>query len=248
MKELICENCGGTYQEYPSKAERSRFCSKECSAEHMRKIKTGKRNPMYGVTGKDHPQWKGAKVNKECKNCGDRFESYESDERVFCSKDCMYAWLKEEYKKGVKFQETKRVELECPECGLDFEVKESQKERRKYCSMECYAQSMKKDYTDDYNKWRKIQESRQEYKEWRIEVFGRDNYTCRICGNEEKLECHHIIPMRKLWDEENTEFVTDVNNGITLCKDCHMGIKGEEMKYIPKFFSMINVSNLLGDK
>lgn len=56
-----------------------------------------------------------------------------------------------------------------------------------------------------------------EYKEWRKEVFTRDNYTCQHCKiHGTQLEAHHIKPWALY---PNDRF--DVNNGITLCVKCH---------------------------
>ena len=56
-----------------------------------------------------------------------------------------------------------------------------------------------------------------EYKEWRKEVFTRDNYTCQHCKTHgTQLEAHHIKPWALY---PNDRF--DVNNGITLCVKCH---------------------------
>lgn len=57
-----------------------------------------------------------------------------------------------------------------------------------------------------------------EFKKWRSDVYKRDNYTCQCCGAKRgKLNAHHL-------DGYNwyTEGRTDINNGITLCEDCHM--------------------------
>lgn len=58
------------------------------------------------------------------------------------------------------------------------------------------------------------------YKAWRTEVFRRDNFTCAICGQVGgKLNAHHI----KHWAiNEDARF--DVDNGITLCEECHKAI------------------------
>lgn len=56
----------------------------------------------------------------------------------------------------------------------------------------------------------------QEYKEWRKQVLTKDNFHCVICGVEEKLHAHHIIPMDVSFD-----LAFNVSNGITLCKTCH---------------------------
>lgn len=56
-----------------------------------------------------------------------------------------------------------------------------------------------------------------EYKAWRSNVFIRDNYTCKKCGQHGyELNAHHIKNYA-----DNFEHRTDVDNGITLCKECH---------------------------
>lgn len=58
------------------------------------------------------------------------------------------------------------------------------------------------------------------YKQWRKSVLERDNYTCQICGEKEKvsgkLEADHIKQFAYF-----PELRFDINNGRTLCKDCH---------------------------
>lgn len=56
-----------------------------------------------------------------------------------------------------------------------------------------------------------------EFKEWRIAVFERDNYTCQKCGvRGGELNAHHIIHLAL-----DVSKATDVDNGITLCVECH---------------------------
>lgn len=64
----------------------------------------------------------------------------------------------------------------------------------------------------------KIRKS-QEYKIWRTTVFERDNYMCVFGGKEHgtKLEADHIKPF-SLFPESRF----DLDNGRTLCKDCHI--------------------------
>lgn len=58
-----------------------------------------------------------------------------------------------------------------------------------------------------------------EYDEWRLSVYKRDNYTCQCCGDNTggNLVAHHLDSHD--WAKE---LRTDVNNGITLCKICHI--------------------------
>jgi len=66
-----------------------------------------------------------------------------------------------------------------------------------------------------------------EYKEWRTNVFKRDNWMCQkekcnYCNNKKgvKLHPHHIKHFSK---EEDLRF--DVNNGISYCVDYHLKSK-----------------------
>ena len=60
-----------------------------------------------------------------------------------------------------------------------------------------------------------------EYRKWRWTVFRRDNYTCQICGKKVSghIEAHHI----KSW-KDYPDLRYDIDNGITLCKECHKEI------------------------
>jgi len=62
---------------------------------------------------------------------------------------------------------------------------------------------------------------------WRISVYSRDNYTCQKCGQRGgRLHAHHIFNFATHID---LRFAID--NGITLCRDCHIEFHKQYKKY-----------------
>ena len=58
------------------------------------------------------------------------------------------------------------------------------------------------------------------YNNFRNTVFARDGYICQECQKQfpkDKLEAHHIKPFSVA-----PELKFHVNNGLTLCHDCHV--------------------------
>lgn len=70
-----------------------------------------------------------------------------------------------------------------------------------------------------------------EYRQWRSDVFTRDNFICQECFvRGGRLEAHHKKEFSVILDENNIKTLKDaieceelwnINNGDTLCKDCH---------------------------
>lgn len=92
-----------------------------------------------------------------------------------------------------------------------------------------------------------------EYKNWRKMVYDRDNYTCQMCLSSNKyLNCHHIVTFSYIADTQSLisyddylkcEFLWDIDNGITLCKDCHKSINNKEEENEKKFKDIIYEKN-----
>lgn len=79
-----------------------------------------------------------------------------------------------------------------------------------------------------------------EYRQWRSDVFTRDDFACQQCGarsgNGEQvyLEAHHIKEFSKILEKYNIRTLEqalncaelwNINNGITLCEKCHYKTK-----------------------
>lgn len=66
--------------------------------------------------------------------------------------------------------------------------------------------------TENYKARRSV-----EYRMWRESVYRRDNYTCQHCGQRGgRLNADHVKPFAVFKDLRY-----DINNGRTLCIDCH---------------------------
>lgn len=72
-----------------------------------------------------------------------------------------------------------------------------------------------------------------EYRQWRSDIFTRDNFTCQKCGDAigGNLVAHHIVEFADIIEryeittlEEalKCEELWNINNGQTLCDDCHI--------------------------
>lgn len=58
-----------------------------------------------------------------------------------------------------------------------------------------------------------------DYRNWRKAVLSRDGYLCRKCGLGGYLHAHHVKQFAHY-----PELRTELDNGVTLCKECHAGI------------------------
>lgn len=75
------------------------------------------------------------------------------------------------------------------------------------------------------------------YQNWRRYIKRRDNYACQECGCKKNLCVHHITPLAVLVkgvevdtieEIKEQEEIWDIDNAITLCKDCHKRVHNKE--------------------
>lgn len=93
----------------------------------------------------------------------------------------------------------------------------------------------------------KIRKSIQ-YKQWRTSVFTRDEYVCIWCKSKKDIEADHIISFAEIIEKLKFEqgvndlyrkamqylLLWDINNGRTLCKECH-----KKTNNYPEGFKMV---------
>jgi len=68
---------------------------------------------------------------------------------------------------------------------------------------------------------------------WRLEVFERDKFTCQKCNKKGiYIEPHHIVTVKECRENNKLDLVFDVNNGLTLCRTCHLETHNWKIKNI----------------
>jgi hypothetical protein len=204
-----CAFCGEDFEIKDGHWKRQ-FCSVSCKA----KAQSAGKEPLQFQKNR------GKKPRKRtiftCAVCGRTFEHHTARKAKYCSKEC---WSKR----------NPRVLNDCLVCGKEFWSYKHQ--NQKYCSQKCrqfHLRELKKGekshfWTGGKTKKSKLMRTRAEYTDWRNAVFQRDDYTCQRCGIKSGngfkvyLHAHHIKPM-----SEYPELRLNIDNGITLCKDCHL--------------------------
>ena len=154
-----------------------------------------------------------ARLQQICQECDELFHVPPSTVRLgkgkYCSRECYSSAISQ---KILRF---------CDICGDEFFVSPSISSQR-YCSRGCYAKAIE---GEKHPNWKggitPLQQqirSSPEYKEWRKNVFERDDYTCQICGKRGgKLHANHIKKF-----SEYPELRIELRNGVTVCIECHV--------------------------
>ena len=146
--------------------------------------------------------------------------------------------------KGKKFPERSgknnprwsRVQLNCKECGKEFEVQKNCSKTAQFCSKKCAYKYRNKGLTPENIRIRRSVE----FRLWRESVFARDGWACQRCGVKGgELHPHHIKNFA-----EYVELRFAIDNGTTFCKSCHKlfhkiyGVKHNNMEQIVDFIKM----------
>lgn len=187
--KLTCKTCK---KDFTNARKDVKFCSKTCQS-------------------KDREN----KKEVSCDYCGKNFKVKKSrkyyNDYIYCSYECKNK------------NNTTRILIECNYCKKTIEKPFKYKDKNGYCSSECFYSYNIGSNVHNYNpniskKEREEQRKTPEYREWRINVFKRDYYTCQCCKNKNgiTLNAHHIENFSEHKDKRYS-----LNNGITLCKECH---------------------------
>lgn len=117
----------------------------------------------------------------------------------------------------------------CIDCGK--ELKSYLSKRCVKCEGRLHSGKNSPSWKGGVTKIDKLCRNMPEYKQWRSDVFQRDNWTCKTCNvNGIYVTAHHIKGFNKILKENNIKTIEearkcfelwDINNGITLCEKCH---------------------------
>lgn len=152
-----------------------------------------------------------------------------------------------------------KIILQCKECEKNYSVYQFEKNIRKFCSVKC-----RQKYTRQENHYRwngglstlvdKIRATK-EYKNWRFSIFQRDNFTCSICKKSKdvrsllqadhypitRAEMMYKYNIKSVENALNCKYFWDINNGRTLCEDCHKQTDtfgGKNYKRVKEIFNL----------
>jgi hypothetical protein len=185
----MCAHCKNDFYAPKCRDEIARYCSQKCSNEDP--IKAKAKSDKFKIMFSDRKgfYYKGYKHSEEAK------------QKMSINKI------------GISVNKKPDVFINCLRCGKEKRIIPAEIGRAKFCSRDCCR---------IYNDKGKVSETARirgslEYKNWRLQVFGRDRYTCQWCFVKGGfLHADHIKPFFA-----HPELRFDINNGRTLCKECH---------------------------
>lgn len=153
-------------------------------------------------------------VDLACLVCGEDYQAhpYRAESSKYCSKAC---WSR------------RAPTVACLACGHEFTAISNT--RKKYCSRACAKKHMVGELASAWKDGASLRNERarhsNELRVWRLAVYKRDGYRCQDCGSKGHLHAHHI----KFWST-HPELRFDVDNGRTLCIECHGRVHGKNFK------------------
>lgn len=197
------------------------YCDDECKSKHQKEILSGNNNPNF--KGKTY-----ITICDQCK-CSFLYREHYKSKYKYCSQKC-----KSKHQREILIGENnpnfKSIECSCSHCKTKIKRTPNYIESHNevFCSKQCYYEwmSIHKVGINNHNYNSNIPQEERIYKRltdgytnWRSLVFKRDSYSCVCCADSRggNLMAHHLDGYN--WCVEKR---TDVNNGVTLCKNCHI--------------------------
>jgi len=207
-----CEVCGKEFvmRSMSGKGNRGevnegRFCSNKCRGEWQAKQRNGCISPEDPFK-KKHGFKEGAYCRLyigRCSHCGELFIRRKNTTRKFCSKECILANMRQEYKS--KWVPPKP--FKCQWCGKLHQPKYGE-HSTVYCSETCRQRARRMLYYTSNNSYLRENAERNGEKFKAITVLLRDGWRCQLCGKklnpkhrgtyrDDAPELDHVTPLSK---------------------------------------------------
>jgi hypothetical protein len=181
-----------------------RFTSKEMK----RRWKTKRYRNLMADRARGSKNWnfKNAKKQSKCKICSRQFDYYPSNhsEGKYCSIPCA--------SKSVERSENLR------KANLGKRATEETRRKLSLAHIGLHVGEKSGSWKGGISKLHQGLRRSPEYARWRLAVFERDGYQCRLCGSRggKLIADHHPYPFAKY-----PEHRLNINNGRTLCLACN---------------------------
>ena len=150
LEAKYCKNCNSVLN-IKNKRDivRKNFCSKSCNGtfngkkrmsdpDFLIKFIQSSNNEVSkskkGHKKESHPMWI-EREERDCKNCGNSFETRKNTKRKYCNKKCS---LEKIHSDLLGKNRVNRIKHECIICKNFFERSENYKSPAKYCSRKCH--------------------------------------------------------------------------------------------------------------
>lgn len=258
MARKDCIICGVSFRRFGKKAEIAKTCSQKCYYKSI----TGRRIvKKRRASCEEH-----SKYTIGCNDCKITMTNYTREQRrkngVLAIGSKEYSkmiskrqkeWFKnnehpmlgkhhsEETKLKLSLAKRKGKMVSCLQCEQDYYASPSWVKRNtKFCSIQCcrtfYSGERNNKWKGGITPLKKKLRMSKEWKHWRELVFERDDHTCQECGKRGcYIEPHHIVPLRN-----NMKEIFNINNGITLCRPCHIMTMGKEEQFVEIYFDLLS--------
>jgi len=211
-------------------------CETEFHAEHERKYCSGQcREASTSRSGRQNPNYKGAKTVGECELCGAAFEFYPSDKSGRYCPDCVDSrtWQKPPVATEADNPRWKggKRDVDCVVCGTTVERYPSNIGTVTVCGEKCRREWLSETFSGSGHPNWKGGGNGSYGAGWnavRKLALKRDGYECLVCGATSaeigrNPDVHHIVPVRWFVESENhsREDAHFLDNVVSLCVRCH---------------------------
>jgi len=239
-RTLVCQICG---KEFTQKRSHQRFCSAKCHGEYRRQqASTG--NRPYNHTS----------TKKICSICGKEYWEYASRVKKTCSRKCSASLMRGESNPKYK----SKIKKVCKNCGKKIEVIPCQKNRKNFCSKECWVEWYRKENHPCYIDGRTLVYCGKFNYRFRESVRRLFGYRCVLCNAKEpsyrKLSVHHVYYNKKACCQSEGEtgdlyYIIDgkkffvegnPNKFAPLCQRCHSKTNHNRTYWATCLESLIN--------